>query len=80
MWNGVPAPASVMRSRWSTGIVVAGTNDSTNTPTQPVSAIVKSHPMPPMWVNGNTIAARSASVTSSASIIPTAEALTVRSV
>ena len=35
MWNGVPAPAIVTRSRSSTGIVVAGTNPSTITCVQP---------------------------------------------
>ena len=47
---------------------------------KPYTRALNSHPMPPMWVNGNTTAFTSASVISSRSHMPTALALIVLSV
>ena len=46
-------------------MVVAGTNDSTSTWTYPPMRPAKSQPIPPMWVNGKTMALRSSGVISS---------------
>ena len=72
MWNGVPAPASVTSCCWIIAIVLAGSKRSMYTVGNPTRAALKSQPMPPMWVNGNTTRVTSASVISRRSHIPAA--------
>ena len=61
-------------------IVLAGSNRSMYTVGNPTARALKSQPMPPMWVNGNTTALRSWSVTSRHAFMPSALARIVRSV
>ncbi len=80
MWNGVPAPASVMSWRASIGMVSAGTNVSVRIRRAPVSNELINHTCPPMWEKGNTIATLSSPVIARPSIIVSAAASTLRSV
>ncbi len=61
-------------------MVLAGSKRSMYTVGNPTTRALKSHPIPPMWVKGNTTALRSASVTSRQAFIPSALARMVRSV
>ncbi len=80
MWNAVPAPAIVTRCFSRTGIVVTGTKPSTSTCWYPPISPANSQPIPPMCVNGNTIALRSSGTISSTRFIACADAPTVLSV
>ena len=80
MWNGVPAPAMVTSCSWMSAMVFAGSKRSMYTVGKPTTRALNSQPMPPMWVNGNTTAFRSGSVTSRHAFIPRALARIVRSV
>ncbi len=80
MWNGVPAPATVMRSFCMTGIAVAGTNASMNTSLQPDMSAENVQVWPPMWVYGNTRPNTSSSVSERLSVMASAEARTDGSV
>ena len=62
------------------GMVVFGSNASTTSCEQPVIIAVYNQVMPPMWVNGNTIALRSSEVIASARFMPFDDAFTVASV
>ena len=59
MWKGVPEPASVTLSLDRTSGVSVGWNDSMRMSEHPVCRALNNQVMPPMWVNGNTSAARS---------------------
>ena len=65
---------------WMSAIVLAGSNRSMYTVGNPTASALNSHPMPPMWVNGNTTALRSRSVTARQAFMPRALARMVRSV
>ena len=80
MWNGVPAPAIVTSCSWMRATVLAGSKRSMYTVGKPTARALKSQPMPPMCVKGNTTALRSWSVTSRQAFMPRALARMVRSV
>ena len=60
--------------------MACGSNASVQIEAEPTSRKPNSDWIPPTWVNGNTIAKRSAGVVSNASFTPRAAAATVASV
>ncbi len=60
--------------------MATGSKDSVVSRLQPVSRAAMSHPMPPMWVKGNTRADTSSDRMSRHSAMARADAMTVRSV
>ena len=60
--------------------MATGSNDSVMSSRHPVNSAAISHPIPPMWVNGNTRPETSSGPMSRHSDMASAEAITVRSV